>query len=424
VSGPGSDFEPLPDGSPWPCEDGGPSRRQTTSALGLDLAAELGVHARTDPVVTMVVTRGPGELYLLRHGFGDAAWSAVERIDPVTLSTIEASAELPGGPTWPGSIAAHADGSLHVVFGNHAHRLSPDCRLLASVELPRPRPYNGFVTLGDGSLVTKDFAGSLPGHPVPESEREPCQLVVLEPEHLSVVDSCTLAEPSVARLTTDGENVYVVGDSSLMRVHWDGARLRPDRDFRIRYRIREGQTYGWDCVLAGGAAWFLDDGDGAERFAGTLRDAGLSSAPLQLLRVDLDSGHLTAAEVCGEPGGLVANPPVIDVTRGVAVGYDTGNGVMTGFDLDGDEMVPRWQRDQDHGAHLVLFEGSGHLLTGDFDASRGADQAVVLDIVTGAELARVDTQSPVQSVLFPAVGFAGDVYVCSLSTVSRIFPAD
>ena len=40
------------------------------------------------------------------------------------------------------------------------------------------------------------------------------------------------------------------------------------------------------------------------------------------------------AEVCGRPGGLVANPPVVDEARGVVVGYDSGNGVMTGFDLD------------------------------------------------------------------------------------------
>jgi len=45
---------------------------------------------------------------------------------------------------------------------------------------------------------------------------------------------------------------------------------------------------------------------------------------------------------------------------------------------------------------------------------------VVLDVTTGAELARVDTESPVQSVLFPTPGFARDVYVCSFTTVSRV----
>ena len=54
---------------------------------------------------------------------------------------------------------------------------------------------------------------------------------------------------------------------------------------------------------------------------------------------------------------------------------------MTAFDLDSLEV--RWQRDQDHASHLILYEGSGELVTGD-----GAD-VVVLDVATGTELARV-----------------------------------
>ena len=175
----------------------------------------------------------------------------------------------------------HANGSVYTVFGNHAHRLAPDLTPLAGTGLPRPRPYNGFVILPDGHLVTKDFAGSRPGTPVPEAEREPCELVVLEPEHLAIVDRLQLDEPSVARLSADGDVVYVVGDTSLSRVRWDG-RLRADDDFRVRYRTLEGQTYGWDCVIAMGAAWFLDNGEGSESYSGTLHGHGVSRSPLHL----------------------------------------------------------------------------------------------------------------------------------------------
>jgi hypothetical protein len=345
----------------------------------------------------------------------------VERIDPVTLEPLATSDELAGGPTWPGSLAAHANGSLYVVFGSHAHRLGPDLTVLASRELPRPRPYNGFVVLADGTLVTKDFAGSRPGAPVAATERQACQLVALEPEGLEVVGTCDLAEPSIARLSADDDTVYVVGDTSLLRVRWDGAAFVPDVGPAARYRVRDGQTYGWDCVLAAGAAWFLDDGDGSEGYTGTLRGHGRSTAPLQLIRVDLGSGAVTAAEICGLPGGLVANPPVVDEARSIAVGYDSGNGVVRAFTIAPDgALEPRWERRQDHGAHLVLFPATGELLTGDYDAGRGAEQAVVLAIDTGAELARVDTGSPLQCVLFPAVGFADDVYVCTFSHVTRL----
>ena len=172
--------------STWPAEDGGPQRRQAPNgAAGLDLqpGERLAAVSRMSIASTMVVLRGPDEVYLLCHTGGDDAISWVEQIDPLTLATVRRSPDLPGGPTWPGGIAAHADGSLYVVFGNHAHRLSPDLEVLASVALPRRRPYNSFVVLPDGHLATKDFAGARPGHPegaAGDGEGEP-ELVVLAP---------------------------------------------------------------------------------------------------------------------------------------------------------------------------------------------------------------------------------------------------
>ncbi len=408
---------------PWSCEDGGPERLQVPGAgdgFGVSGGGQIDVTSRLAPAATMLVTRDPGELFLLRHTAGDDAISFVERIDPVTLEPLDRSPDLPGGPTWPGSIGVHANGSLYVVFGNHAHRLGADLTVLATTTLPRLAPYNGFVLLPDGHLVTKDFTGSRPGHPVSSADRRASELVALEPEGLAIVDRCALAEPSIARLSSHGDEIYVVGDTSLLRVRWD-VGFRPDDDFTARYRTVEGQTYGWDCVIALGAAWFLDDGDGSEGYSGTLHGHGLSTAPLRLFRVDLASGSVTSAEIGDGPGGLVANPPVIDVRRSIAVGYDSGNGVLQAFDITADgSLRPRWRRSQEHGGHLVLYPGTGELVTGHFDQERSADQVVVLDIATGEEWARADTGSPVQSVLFPAVGFSGELYGCTFTTVSRL----
>lgn len=388
----------------WRSEDGGPRRTQLAAGR-LDAAgAALTVTSRLDPVMTMPVW-GDGALYLLRHTAGEGAVAVVEQIDPSTLEPEARSVELAGGPVWPGGLAVHPTGDLHVVFGNHAHRLSPDLDVQASATLPRPAPYNSFVTLPDGHLVTKDFGAFAPG---------PAELLVLDPTSLAVVASLELPERSIARLSADGDDVYVVGDTSLLRVRWTGRRLEPD--LVARYRTLEGQTFGWDCVLAAGAAWFLDDGDGSEGFDGTLRGKGRSTAPLHLVRVDLAGGAVQLAEVCGRPGGLIANPPVVDERRGVVVGYDSGNGVVTGFDLASPTLEPRWRREQDHASHLLLYEDTGELVTGD-----GTD-VVVLDTATGAELARAPSGSPIQSVLFPCPGRAGEraFYVTSLASVSRV----
>lgn len=411
--------------SPWPAEDGGPRRLQVPLAAhsGLDLGAgrELDVVHREAPGTTMVVLREPGEVYVLRHGFGDDAPCWVEQIEPVTLEVLRQTAELPGGPMWPGGIAVAADGTLHVVFGDHAHRLAADLRVLASTQLPRRRPYNSFVTLPDGHLAMKDFAGRRPGQP--DAEREAAELVVLDPATLALVDRLVLPEPSIARLSADGADVYVVGDTSLRRVRWDGRRLVLDDAFTATYRTLPGQTYGWDAVLALGAAWFHDDGEGTDRYNGAFRGQGVSIAPLHVVRVDLATGAVTLTEVCGEPGGLIANPPLVDEERRIVVGFDSGNDALTAFDVHPDgQLTERWRRQQGHAGHLLLLPGSGQLVTGDHDGDRMADQVVVLDIATGAELARADTGSPLQAVTFPAVGWHDDVYLTSMSTLTRVAP--
>jgi hypothetical protein len=409
--------------SRWPAEDGGPQRRQHPPiGPGPGLRADrVETRSREAIVTTMVVLRKEGEVFALRHTGGPDAISWVERIDPVTLETVGRSEDLPGGPTWPGGIAAHANGSLPVVFGNHAHRLGPDLDVLASRELPRRRPYNSFVVVPDGHLITKDFGGLLPGQDPSTYAPEPTELLALDPDTLEIVARCELPEPSIARLSADGSTIYVVGTSSLFRVHWNGATLALDDAFVARYCTLAGQTYGWDAVLALGAAWFLDNGAGAERYIGTMRGQGISTAPLHLVRVDLTTAEVSLTEICGLPNGLVANPPVVDETRRIVVGYDSGNGVVAAFDIADDGSTSlRWRREQNHACHPLLFPDTGELVMNDHDQTRMADAIVVLDIETGEERVRVDAGSAVQSVVFPAAGFGRDFYYCSFAAITRV----
>ncbi len=95
--------------------------------------------------------------------------------------------------------------------------------------------------------------------------------------------------------------------------------------------------------------------------------------------------------------------------------------MVTAFDVDDDGMLTRrWWRQLDHAAHPLLFPATGELVLGDHDRSRMADQVVVVDIATGDELARADTGSPLQSVVFHAAGFDRDAYLCSMATLTRI----
>ena len=410
--------------SSWPAEDAGPLRQQVAAGAFAGLAtAEPHVVSRDAHGATMVVRRNSGEVFLHGHSVGgerSVQTSWVERIDPATLETLSRIDELPGGPAWPGGSAAHADGSLIVVFGNHAHRLNTNLEVEVSVELPRDRPYNSFVVLPDGHIVTKDFGGRLPGADA-SFVADNCEVLVLSPTTLEIVSRVELSEPSIARLSADGNTIYVVGDHSLFRVMWNGTSLELDATFAPRYRTIEGQTYGWDAVLALGAAWFLDNGGGSENYVGTFRGQGISPAPLHLVRIDLETVAVSLTEICGLPNGMVANPPLIDERRMIAVGFDSANGVLAAFDIDSDGSTsPRWSVEQNHGSHMILDPTSGLFLSAHHDNERWMEQFVVRELATGCEVVRCDSGSPLQSVVFPAAGEGRTVYACSFSTVSAL----
>jgi hypothetical protein len=404
----------------WVAEDGGPRRQQWLAGAHLNLAATetLQVTSRTMMVVTMVVMTSPNDVFVLCHTGGDDAVSWVEQVHPETLETLATSEKLPGGRAWPGGIAVHPNGDLYVVFGNHAHRLDRQLRVVGSRQLPRMRPYNSFVLLPDGHLVTKDFSGSRPGNEAAEPF-DATELVVLEPNELRIVASLELPEASIARLSADDDDVYVVGTSSLWRVRWNGSALLRD-DFQATYRHMEGQTFGWDAVIADGCAWFLDNGESTHRFAGTLRGVGTATAPLHLVRVWLDSGRVSLTEICGLPGGVVANPPLVDAKRKVAIGFDSGNGVLAGFRYDDASLTPLWSHQQNHGSHMLLYPDSGEFVSAHHDVERGVEQVVVREVVSGREKTRIDTGSPIQSVVFPACGTRRDFYWCSMLSLNRI----
>jgi hypothetical protein len=69
---------------------------------------------------------------------------------------------------------------------------------------------------------------------------------------------------------------------------------------------------------------------------------------------------------------------------------------------------------------MLLIPETGQIITADFRPELGCEQIVVLDITTGDEVARVSTTSPIQSAVFPAIGPTGDIYWCSMTTITRI----
>jgi len=441
---------------PWTAEDGGPRRWGCAlgqPGLGIQPGERLEVAAARDAFATDVLARrGPGELYALRHDIPASGpqtapvegW--VERLDPDTLAVVAQTPRLPAGPWWPGGMAAHVRGDLHMVLGHWAHRLSPGLEVLASHRLPVERPHNSFVVLDGGELVTKDCDAPF--------GREPSTVSVLDPKTLlPVAPPLRLSEPCIARLSSDGESVIAVGTTVVFRLvlDRDAARLAVDRAWQPRYGPAPGRSFGWDPVVTDDHVFWMDNG--RNHVDRTMLGSGEAPDPVRLWWARRDDGEaVRSVEISGLPYGTESNPPAWDPERGIVVAYDAGNAVLRAWRMTDDDLEPLWRRDGfAHGGHLIVYPDTRELVAQDFTdnpalrrplvrrtlrrplallsrsaAARhaslrtGHDQLVVLDLDSGADKARVDVPSPSQGFLFPAPGFGRDVYYQSLTTIARV----
>ncbi len=409
--------------SPWPCEDGGPQRLQrplSGAGLGVRVGEVLQATKRRTLMSTMTVLGAPGEVYLLTHTalraqLGLSTTSRVEMIDPQSLKPIYRSPPLKGGPMWPGGMAIHCNGDLYVVYGNHAHRLNRQCKVMASHALPVNEPYNAFVILDNGLIVTKNLSASTPA-----------SLTVLDPETLQPVCADLLCpEPSIARLSAIGNTVYVVGVRSIFRYHWDSAQqtLRRDPDWHFDYIGQSRQTYGWDVVLDGKQAWFMDNGQ--HRYRYRMVGAGVSRTANRLIRVSLsDAQDHQMLEVSGLLGGSITNPPLVDLKSHTVVGYDSANSVLQAWRFDEAlrRLTPLWRKAPfGTASHMVLYPDTGELVVNDY--RRHGEEVVVLDIATGFEKGRVRLGGLMQGVVFPSPGWGRDFYWSSMGQLARVFIA-
>jgi hypothetical protein len=250
--------------SPWPCEDGGPQRLQYPEMIkGLNLQPDkkLNSHIKSGLGSTpvMLVLRDPGEIYTyIPHAlksmfFGRPLTCHVEKIDPETMKAVKKSPRLKGGPFWVGSIGVHKNGDLYVCNGRWMHRLDPDCNLINSYMLPEDIPYNSFLILDNGIIVTRTFTSDVNS-----------EMTYLDPETLQpVCDHVTMPEPSISRLSAKGNTTYIVGTRSIFRYDWDETKSQPvlDENWKLDYTSDYGHDWGWDPVIDDENVWFMDSRD-------------------------------------------------------------------------------------------------------------------------------------------------------------------
>ena len=426
--------------SPWPTECGG-NRRQKAAIGRLDaVTGTAEVRTRhNDRWNVMIIERNPGQLYMggtMAAFTGPPPFGWVQRIDPVSLEPIVTSPELPcGDHVWCGAIIAHANGSIISINGSYIHRLDPDdLSILVERQLPADRSHNGMLALSDGTLVTKDLRLEGQGGTT---------ITRLDPDTLELVGKpLVLPEGSMGRIAADlsesgAEHVYVPGSEHIWRLRVDGDALAVD-EWRLRYRS-EHDRWGlaWDTCLSGDSCWVMDCGDvPSVRAIHLIEPNGRFDTPpgrnvswrlpapwdgaQRLFRIPLnDLNSASSIEPFGVGGGGVIAPPVHVPEFNMAIAWDSINGGLAGVDTSRAEMEVAWHLDIRASMQPVVFPESGELVINDFTPD-GRDDLVVVDVVSGTLLDRVDIGSRIANGMFLTAGGNRDVYYCTTTTLSRV----
>ena len=139
----------------------------------------------------------------------------------------------------------------------------------------------------------------------------------------------------------------------------------------------------------------------------------------RIMRVGLDDGKLDSIEPFGTAGGGIIAPPVHVPEHDIAIAWDSINGGLAGVATGGDDLDVAWQLDIRASMQPVVFPDSGELVINDF-TDDGADHLVVVDLVTGELLDRVDTGSRIGNGMFLTADGDGGVFYCSTLTVAHV----
>ena len=255
------------------------------------------------------------------------------------------------------------------------------------------------------------------------SETEKAVLSILDPETLQpVCEPVETLEPSISRLSSKGNTIYLTGTKSIFRYHWNDKTEKAELDDAWIFDYIKGtkQSYGWDPVISGNNAWFMDNGK--HRFQVSMINAGVHPTPLNYIRVSLDDiSNFNIAPISGLARGSITNPPLYCPQKKILVAFDSANSVICAFkynDESGD-LLKIWEKKSfGCGGHMIYYQDTGEVVTNDY--KRFSDSAVILDIKSGMEKGRATLKSLSQGVVFSCPGWQRDFYYLTLSSISRV----
>src|SRR5262249_36626980 len=184
---------------------------------GIDVRVDLRRSSANFATPYIAATRDRDQLYVYGYGSDPATDGGyVALVDPTTLEQQWRTKILDTSPagqwSYPG-VVAHGNGFLYAIYANVLVKLDPvSGEILASRGVPETsgdlaQVYNGIVVLPDGRLAAKNMvrgpcaSSTVAGLICVQKLGAPSHLTVVDPEQLEIVDSVSLGDTVIGRIT-------------------------------------------------------------------------------------------------------------------------------------------------------------------------------------------------------------------------------
>ena len=322
----------------------------------------------------------------------DASNAYVAKIDPTTMTAV---LDLPKGttPNYPGSLVAHANGMLYAIATATLFEIDPHTlEITRSLDLPL-NPENPDATIYN-TLQVSARNGDLLAKTAPQQGNG--VLVDIDVERMAIRNKLETALSS-ARMTAlmqgDTEYVYLPGNTDTLRFRVTDDGFIPDPAWSAPYRMpKDGTQPGVAMTPTGNHRTVVFPNNNTVL-------VGVRS-PLEVLWQSTTDNPASVfsvnATMTDLPGGSFAPPPVDPFLNSIVIAADAVNGGSAAWRITADGTLQNlWTTDAyaiSVGAAIVANQH--RLYTDDRQCDAQGTNCtlylVIADLLTGAEIARVE----------------------------------
>lgn len=354
--------------------------------------------------------KSPSKIKILLNNVEDIFSNDVPYVAKINSQSMEkVQLKLDRGSTvnYTGGLLIHSNGYVYAISQSVLYKIDPiKMEIIKSVDLPKVgnkitdfwTTYNGLQVLDNGELILKGF------HLINNTELDG-YLLLVDPDTLQI-DLRQKAKVSSARLMIYDNFLYHVNAEENLRFKITDKGFIPDNSFTTKYRNKTDQSTQASSPMMLPKINMMVFADNTAPGAETPMKLYIKST--KDINKKMQSANAFLTKKPGFNFFMVAGDTYIN---NIIIYYDPLNNLVSANEVDKDENIKLlWQKENIKASASPAISASNEYVYID-DYKDGRDNFVILDILTGKEIERMELPATLPTVGTIFIGDNNDVFI-------------